>query len=389
MTVLQHPPISLYIHLPWCIKKCPYCDFNSHASNPSFQDQEHYITHLIHDLTHDIEYLQGRTLHTIFIGGGTPSLFSGEHISTLLERIANITPLSSSVEITLEANPGALNLKKLQQYKSAGVNRISLGIQSFNTDHLNRLGRIHNASDAKQAIDNTLRAGFDRFNIDLMYGLPTQSIDGIYDDLNTALSFQPTHLSWYQLTLEPNTAFYTSPPKYIPDDNLLSDMSDVGVSFLNDAKLIQYEISAFATEPHYQAQHNINYWSFGDYIGIGAGAHGKITHLSTQEIIRTQKTRSPKDYLNNSKPYTSVKAPILKEDLIIEFFMNTLRMNAGFSLNSFEQRTGLSRNIITPKLKCLIDKGLIISNKDRYYTSALGQKYLNTVLVELSSIPLL
>ena len=283
--MLKNPPLSLYIHIPWCVEKCPYCDFNSHALKEAIPEQD-YVTALIEDLDADIEQfdLSSRQLHSIFIGGGTPSLFSAQAIESLLKQVLSRFSHKPDIEITLEANPGTVEAEKFIGFFNAGVSRLSIGVQSFASDKLIKLGRIHDSNQAKEAAMLATQCGVGSFNLDLMHGLPNQSIDNALDDLKTAISLNPTHISWYQLTIEPNTAFHSKPPK-LPQDDVLWEIQDQGVKLLTEAGYIQYEISAYA-KPGYQSQHNLNYWQFGDYLGIGCGAHGKITDSKQQKIVR-------------------------------------------------------------------------------------------------------
>lgn len=388
MPDLALPPLSLYIHIPWCVKKCPYCDFNSHELRPDNRDQNNYIQHLIADLEQDLHFAQNRKLASIFIGGGTPSLFAPTFYEKLLSEIKSKISFNDDIEITIEANPGTLDNNHLYGYKVAGINRLSLGIQSFNDKHLHKLGRIHNQEQIFSAIKKAKEAGFYNINFDLMHGLPEQTREQALNDLQMAIDLAPTHISWYQLTIEPNTAFYSSPPT-LPQENILEDISTAGFELLNNNDFAQYEVSAFAkdVQGRFLSKHNLNYWKFGDYLGIGAGAHGKITNIKEQVIIRTQKTRAPKDYLNEDKNYTCSRNIVLQEDLPLEFFMNTLRLNQGFSLQEFEASTGATFSTIKPKLEELIQQKLIEkTNADdvHYRTTALGQQYLNDVLNALN-----
>ena len=287
--MLEQPPLSLYIHIPWCLRKCPYCDFNSHAATSQLPEQE-YVSALCQDLDTDLSSLKLADFsgfHSVFIGGGTPSLFSARAYEQLLDHIRKKVGIERGAEITLEVNPGAAEAEKFLGYRQAGINRLSIGIQSFHTDYLAKLGRIHSGPEAEKAIELALAAGFDNFNLDLMHGLPGQSIEEGLEDLKKALSFGPTHLSWYQLTIEPNTEFYARPPP-LPEDDLLAEMQDSGIELISEAGFRRYEVSAYS-QPGYQSQHNLNYWLFGDYLGIGAGAHGKFSDPDTGLIKRTRK----------------------------------------------------------------------------------------------------
>lgn len=376
MTSLKYlPPLSLYIHIPWCLKKCPYCDFNSHAFEKSFPEKK-YIDALLEDLRIDQPYSQGRKLHSIFIGGGTPSLFSPESLSYLLEEIKSIIPLDEDVEITLEANPGTFEQNKFSEFQAAGINRLSIGIQSFQPDFLKKLGRVHSDQEALIAPEIALKAGFTNFNLDLMFGLPDQTSEQAMDDLAQALIFKPPHLSWYQLTIEPNTAFYSRPPS-LPLSGEIERMQDEGINVLKGAGFERYEISAFS-QPNKQAQHNLNYWQFGDYLGIGAGAHGKITLLQEQKIVRTRKTRQPQSYLDSSKNYLADLSPIPEQDLTLEFMMNVLRLSEGVEPDLLKARTGIELENIQPILSKLQSEGLLVP--EALCTTPKGYNLLNNVL---------
>lgn len=373
------PPLSLYIHIPWCVKKCPYCDFNSHEnSQQKSLPEAEYLNALKQDLIQDKHWAQGRKLRSIFFGGGTPSLVAAKTIGGILEYAEQVIGFEPDIEITLEANPGTFEQEKFSDYRQAGINRLSIGVQSFQEKHLNKLGRIHSSQEATKAISAAKKVGFDNINIDLMHGLPEQSVDEALDDLKTAIALEPTHLSWYQLTIEPNTVFYRQPPP-LPADDTLADIQDAGLQLLAQHGYKQYEVSAFCRDQTV-SQHNVNYWSFGDYIGIGAGAHGKVTDLKKQAIIRRQKTRLPEHYLN------SEGAPSFKETLVdntelpLEFLMNALRLNDGVPSEYFIERTGLSLMVINKPLNELIQKGLLEYTDNKLKTSDLGQRFLNTIL---------
>ncbi|MGH1439939.1 MAG: radical SAM family heme chaperone HemW [Cellvibrionaceae bacterium] len=373
------PPLSLYIHIPWCVKKCPYCDFNSHENSQQKSPPEaEYLNALKQDLIQDKHWAQGRKLRSIFFGGGTPSLVAAKTIGGILEYAEQVIGFEPDIEITLEANPGTFEQEKFSDYRQAGINRLSIGVQSFQEKHLNKLGRIHSSQEATKAISAAKKVGFDNINIDLMHGLPEQSVDEALDDLKTAIALEPTHLSWYQLTIEPNTVFYRQPPP-LPADDTLADIQDAGLQLLAQHGYKQYEVSAFCRDQTV-SQHNVNYWSFGDYIGIGAGAHGKVTDLKKQAIIRRQKTRLPEHYLN------SEGAPSFKETLVdntelpLEFLMNALRLNDGVPSEYFIERTGLSLTVINKPLNELIQKGLLEYTDNKLKASDLGQRFLNTIL---------
>ena len=370
------PPLSLYIHLPWCERKCPYCDFNSHES--SHVPEQAYITALLQDLDADLAMAAGREIQTLFIGGGTPSLFSAEAISRLLAGIGDRLELAPDAEATMEANPGSAEADKFLGFRQAGINRLSLGVQSFQDDKLGALGRVHDSKQARAAIEYASAAGFDSFNIDLMHGLPGQTeADAIYD-LETAISFHPPHLSWYQLTIEPNTVFNKRPPT-LPVEDALADIQDRGELLLENQGYAQYEVSAYS-RPELQCQHNLNYWSFGDYLALGAGAHGKIT-AADGSIRRYAKTRAPQDYLQG-KRYTASKRVLNQGELIGEFMMFALRLNNGFSTQRFEQVTGLSADQLRPKVQSLADRGLLSTDSDNIRATPLGRRFLDSVIAE-------
>lgn len=370
------PPLSLYIHLPWCERKCPYCDFNSHES--SHVPEQAYITALLQDLDADLAMAAGREIQTLFIGGGTPSLFSAEAISRLLAGIGDRLELAPDAEATMEANPGSAEADKFLGFRQAGINRLSLGVQSFQDDKLGALGRVHDSKQARAAIEYASAAGFDSFNIDLMHGLPGQTeADAIYD-LETAISFHPPHLSWYQLTIEPNTVFNKRPPT-LPVEDALADIQDRGELLLENQGYAQYEVSAYS-RPELQCQHNLNYWSFGDYLALGAGAHGKIT-AADGSIRRYAKTRAPQDYLQG-KRYTASKRVLNQGELIGEFMMFALRLNNGFSTQRFEQVTGLSADQLRPKVQSLADRGLLSTDGDNIRATPLGRRFLDSVIAE-------
>lgn len=368
-------PLSLYIHIPWCIKKCPYCDFNSHAVQSNL-DESAYLAALLADLDQDCEQFGTRPLESIFIGGGTPSLFSPDVIADLLRGVEQRLPFRNDIEITLEANPGTFEQARFQGFRAAGVNRLSVGIQSFQQDKLIALGRVHSADDAKKVAASIRSAGFDNFNLDLMHGLPNQTVDDALADLRTAIDCAPPHLSWYQLTIEPNTVFYKTPPS-LPNSDALWDIETAGKALLAEHAYMQYEVSAYAREQQY-ARHNLNYWQFGDYLGIGAGAHGKMTQAG--QVIRTQKKRQPKDYLNPDKAFMAEQKSIGQQDVIFEFMLNALRCYQAISVELFEQRTGLSIETIADKLQQAVDKGLLEFDGSYFETTELGKRYLNDLV---------
>ena len=392
-TLLTTPPLSLYIHIPWCVEKCPYCDFNSHALKSQIPEQD-YVTALIADLDADITRfdLSKRSLHSIFIGGGTPSLFSAEAIESLLSQVLsrfNTNNSSHDIEITLEANPGTVEADKFIGFAKAGVTRLSIGVQSFESDKLLKLGRIHNVNQAKVAAELAHESGVKSFNLDLMHGLPNQSVDNALDDLKTAIKLKPDHLSWYQLTIEPNTAFHSKPPK-LPQDEVLWDIQDQGFQLLRDAGYQQYEISAFRLVQENKAddkqcQHNLNYWRFGDYIGIGCGAHGKITKVNEGIIQRTVKVKHPKGYLDPNRAPLDHLNTVASDELPFEYMMNQLRLFSSFTLTEYQQRTGLAADTVLPTLRQAQDKSLMtctdnLSLDGKWQVTQLGHRYLNDLL---------
>ncbi|WP_430460955.1 radical SAM family heme chaperone HemW [Thalassolituus sp. LLYu03] len=374
--MLLLPPLSLYIHVPWCVRKCPYCDFNSHQANGDLPEDA-YVDALLADLDADRHWVQEREIRSIFIGGGTPSLLSAAAYQRLFDGLKKRLTFAHDIEITLEANPGTFEADKFAAYRKLGINRLSMGIQSFNDDHLKALGRIHDTAQAQKAIKAANKAGFDNFNLDLMYGLPGQTVEQALADLKTALSFNPPHLSWYQLTIEPNTEFYKYPPK-LPQDDDLWDIQEAGLALLAEHGFEHYEISAHA-RPGKTARHNVNYWQFGDYLGIGAGAHGKITLADAHVILRTQKTRMPKDYLNPDKAFLSGKQSIEPEDIGLECLMNALRLRDGMAVEDFEARTGLRLEHVAEPIAKAQQLGLLNVDR-RIYATEKGQQYLNELL---------
>jgi len=376
-------PLSLYIHIPWCVEKCPYCDFNSHALGKKFKLSDHedqYVESLFRDLEQTLPEIWGRSIDAIFIGGGTPSLFSGQAIDNLLSGIRARLMLKADIEITLESNPGTAEATNYQDYRQAGINRLSIGVQSFNNKHLQTLGRIHNAEEARQAFVMARDAGFKRINLDLMFALPNQSVTEAMDDLNQAIKLKPEHLSWYQLTIEPNTVFYRQPPNNLSTDELIWDIQSAGFKLLKNSGYHQYEISAWC-KPKEESQHNLNYWTFGDYIGIGAGAHGKITNFSEQQIHRTRRKKQPHFWLDDSSPNTLASIePILSNEIALEFMMNALRLNHGVETHHFIDRTGLAISTISQELFLAKQRGLLENRDDRIQPTEKGQLFLNDLL---------
>jgi oxygen-independent coproporphyrinogen-3 oxidase len=376
----QQPSIGLYIHIPWCVKKCPYCDFNSHQQQGDLPEVD-YVAALIKDLEQELTLLDSPSLSSIFIGGGTPSIFSAAAIKTLLDAVRHRIPFDDDIEITLEVNPGTAEQEKFSGFRAAGVNRLSIGIQSFNDAHLAKLGRIHDSAQAASAVETAKAAGFDNFNIDLMHGLPGQTPTEAIEDLRRAIELNPTHLSWYQLTIEPNTIFYNTQPS-LPKEDALEEIELAGFELLHSMGFYRYEISAFAKTGK-QSQHNTNYWQFGDYIGIGAGAHGKISTVTNAKINRRWKTRQPNDYLNNP-PLAGTQSVTAKE-LPLEFMMNVLRLTNGVNERLFEEKTGLSLELIAPMRNRLISKGLMVDGP-QIATTSLGFRFLDTVLNEFQTV---
>lgn len=371
-------PLALYVHIPWCIRKCPYCDFNSHTA--AKLPEQAYIQALLTDLASELPYIWGRKLESIFIGGGTPSLFSAAGIDELLCGVRALLPFRPNIEITLEANPGTFEQAKFKGFREAGINRLSMGIQSFNPQHLQALGRVHNQAEALRAADIARHAGFTNFNLDLMFGLPQQTLPQALADLQQAIQLRPTHLSWYQLTLEPNTLFYKQPP-VLPDEDLLVDMQLAGQALLAQHGYQQYEVSAYS-QVQYQCVHNRNYWEFGDYIGIGAGAHGKYTNPADQSIHRYQKPRQPADYMQRVQQgqARSQTQTLVTADIIFEFMLNALRLQAGFPLSLFTERTGLAVELLSNGLQQGIQRGLLELDENWLKPSPLGWQFLNTTI---------
>jgi oxygen-independent coproporphyrinogen-3 oxidase len=388
------PPLSLYVHVPWCIKKCPYCDFNSHTTQEV--PEKAYLEQLKKDFLADLIYGQSRPLNSIFFGGGTPSLMSPEFFHELLAFISQHIEINTNTEITLEANPGTTEASKFLGYRQAGINRLSLGVQSFQTGQLKKLGRIHSGEDALRAVEQAKGAGFDNFNLDLMHGLPDQTLDMALADIQQALALKPSHLSWYQLTIEQNTEFYRQPP-VLPEDELLWDIQQTGADLLKQYQYHQYEVSAFALAGS-EALHNLNYWQFGDYLGIGAGAHGKVSYyrghnksehsLTGLSVMRYRKTRMPKDYLAasyNLQPKASFRIGeelILPEDLPFEFLMNVLRLTQGVDERLFKERTSLDLSALEPGLSNLRNQGLL--KETGLCPTNKGHLFLNDVLANFT-----
>jgi putative oxygen-independent coproporphyrinogen III oxidase len=380
LTLNENPPLSLYIHLPWCVKKCPYCDFNSHEVTAMDDEEQSYVEALISDLETDLPRIWGRTISSVFIGGGTPSLFSAESIEHLMSALRARLNIHPDIEVTMEANPGTAEANKFKAYREAGVNRLSIGIQSFNDQYLKSLGRIHNSKEALNAIELAKSAGFENINLDLMFGLPQQKQEGCLTDLEIAVEQSPTHISWYQLTIEPNTVFYSKPP-IMPDDDKLFLMQEAGQSYLEKMGYKQYEISAYAKDNNISL-HNTNYWQFGDYLGIGAGAHGKITNVAEGNIKRFSRHKMPKRYIElaGSDAVITETRTLNRDDLALEFMMNALRLKEGVDAGLFLRRTGLPLSKIEKELTQAVDHDLIEWQIDNLRPTKKGQRYLNELL---------
>jgi oxygen-independent coproporphyrinogen-3 oxidase len=370
------PPLSIYIHIPWCVRKCPYCDFNSHEARGGFPEKE-YVAALVRDLEMALPLIWGRKVYTVFFGGGTPSLLSGEGVAEILRHVRMLLPLNLDSEITLEANPGTVEADKFALFKEAGVNRLSLGIQSFNDEHLQALGRIHSAGEAKRAIA-IAQQHFDNINLDLMYALPNQTLDEALQDVQFAMQFKPQHLSCYHLTLEPNTLFARKPPP-LPDDDASSDMQQGIEAVLAAHGYEHYETSAFA-QPKKRSRHNLNYWQFGDYLGIGAGAHSKLSFHD--KVLRQARYKQPQAYMDGvarGAPVQSEQA-LGKDDLAFEFMMNALRLNGGFEEALFQERTSLPLLVIRRELEEAERRGLLLREAGRIAPTETGQRFLNDLL---------
>ncbi|MGQ7289571.1 radical SAM family heme chaperone HemW [Vreelandella venusta] len=382
------PPLSLYIHTPWCVRKCPYCDFNSHEPSNDELPEAAYLNALLNDLAGDLSLASEREIQTIFIGGGTPSLLSPAFYDQLFKEIRLRLPFSSTIEITLEANPGTTEQQRFIGYREAGINRLSLGVQSFRPEQLSALGRIHSGQEAVNAVRQAREAGFDNLNIDLMHGLPKQTPTQAMEDIEQALALEPEHLSWYQLTLEPNTAFFSHPP-VLPEEEALWDIQEAGHQRLEQAGLRRYEISAYARAGQ-QSRHNINYWQFGDYLGIGAGAHGKLTTVDSQgqrHIERRWKTRQPEAYLrraNDPRGFVAGKQPIATQELPLEFAMNALRLTDGVTMDVWTAYTGQPQDVLLSRLQSAYEKGLLMEMPEKLRASPQGLLFLNELLTLIS-----
>jgi len=373
------PPLSLYVHFPWCVRKCPYCDFNSHTQHGEIPEQA-YIDALLADLEQDLPAVRGRTIESVFIGGGTPSLLSPATLARLLDELRARLPLKPAVEITLEANPGTVDQANFSGYREAGINRLSIGIQSFQPALLKNIGRIHNGKQAIAAFEVARQAGFENINMDLMFGLPGQDTEQALGDLQIATSLAPEHISWYELTIEPNTWFHRHPP-LCPDDEVLWEMQQAGNQLLSACGYERYEISAWAKDDR-RCSHNLNYWEFGDYLGIGSGAHAKLTNAAEQCIYRLAKIRHPYDYMetvHNSGRIDS-RRDLDPGDVRLEFVMNALRLKEGFNITGFTAATGLPANVLEPGLQQALEREMVVCTHGNIFTTQQGKRYLNELL---------
>ncbi|TLX23044.1 radical SAM family heme chaperone HemW [Thermomonas fusca] len=378
--MLTPPPLALYVHLPWCVRKCPYCDFNSHAAKGALP-LDAYIDALVADLDFDLPLAWGRIVHSVFFGGGTPSLFPPEAIDRFLQQASARLRFAPDVEITLETNPGTVEHGPFAGYRAAGVNRLSFGVQSFDDGCLQRLGRIHSSGDAERAVKSAQDAGFDNLNLDLMYALPQQTLAMALDDVDRAVALAPAHISHYQLTLEPNTVFAARVPAGIPDEDSAWDMQEACQARLADAGFAQYEISAYAREGR-QCRHNLNYWRFGDYLGIGAGAHGKLTLGATQQVLRRWKLKHPTDYLAKAGTAAAIGGDeyLTAQRLPFDFMLNALRLNEGVPMTMFEARTGLPAAAIAERVALARARGWLEPDADWLRPTELGRRFANDVI---------
>jgi len=377
LTFFAPIPLSLYIHIPWCIRKCPYCDFNSHESRQAIPE-DLYVAMLIQDLDENLPRIWGRSLSSIFFGGGTPSLFSPQAIEKILTAVHSRLRFSPEIEITLEANPGTVDEAHFVGFRQAGINRLSIGVQSLQEEKLKALGRIHGREQALRAIDSATCAGFENFNLDLMHGLPGQSMEDALSDLRDALAFNPPHLSWYQLTIEPNTFFHYQPPR-LPEDDVLWSIQEEGKTIIRHAGFQQYEVSAYA-RPGYECKHNKNYWEFGDYLGIGAGAHSKITDVEQRTITRHWQVKNPRDYLDSAQSLTAQRVILTPADICFEFMLNALRVTQGVAVDLFNERTGLALDVAESALAMAREKKLLRDDFEVLCATELGQLFLNDLV---------
>ncbi|MBP7370839.1 MAG: radical SAM family heme chaperone HemW [Arenimonas sp.] len=380
MPDLMPPPLALYIHIPWCVRKCPYCDFNSHEQKNELPIAD-YIAALTRDLEQDLPLVWGRTIHSVFFGGGTPSLFSGAAIGEILSMANSRLRFAPNCEISMECNPGTVEHDRFENYLSAGVNRLSFGVQSFDDGCLDRLGRIHNAEKAREAVLKAQDAGFDNINLDLMYALPEQTLAMALIDVERAIALSPQHLSHYQLTLEPNTLFAAKPPSGLPEMDDAWDMQEQCIARMAEHGYAQYEVSAYAKAGK-RCQHNLNYWQYGDYLGIGAGAHGKISSGASGDILRRWKPKNPREYIANAGTPQGIGGDetIALNSRPFDYMLNALRLVDGFSLNDFEYRTGLSRKSIAPELHKAFAEQWLSQNGDWVKPTELGMRFANDVM---------
>ncbi|MBP6626860.1 MAG: radical SAM family heme chaperone HemW [Arenimonas sp.] len=380
MSALIPPPLSLYIHIPWCVKKCPYCDFNSHGQTGALP-VDAYVAALVRDLEQDLPLVWGRTVHSVFFGGGTPSLFAPEAMAAILDACSARLRFAPSAEITMECNPGTAEHGRFEGYRHAGINRISFGIQSFDDGCLQRLGRIHDSGQAERAVKLAQDAGYDNLNLDLMYALPGQDLAMALHDVERAIALQPAHLSHYQLTLEPNTAFAARPPAGLPDEDSAWDIQERCIERMAAAGYAQYEVSAYARAGR-QCAHNLNYWRYGDYLGIGAGAHGKISSGASGDILRRWKPKNPRDYLAHAGTPAGIGGDesIAPPQRPFDYMLNALRLVEGFSLADFESRTGLGRASVASELDRAIDRGWLEHDGERLRPTELGRRFTNDVI---------
>ena len=375
---LLPPPLTLYVHYPWCVRKCPYCDFNSHTQRTV--EEAAYFDALIRQLEQTLPLIWGRRIHAVFFGGGTPSLMASEHLTVFLSKARALLGFGAEVEVTLEANPGTAEAEKFASFRAAGVNRLSIGVQSFDDAQLHTLGRIHSSAEAHAALEMARAAGFDNFNIDLMFALPGQTVDAALADIEAALAHGPTHLSHYQLTLEPNTPFYRQPPPGLLDDDAAATLQQACGERLTQAGFHRYEVSAWA-QPGHACRHNLNYWHYGDYIGLGAGAHGKLTLPERNEIVRTQMPASPGAYVAEIQRGGMGRQQVVAvEERPFEYMLNRLRLFEPFELAAFEAATGVSRDAIRPTLTALVNKGLLRQEGEALALTEWGQAFLNDVI---------
>jgi putative oxygen-independent coproporphyrinogen III oxidase len=374
--VLQSPPLSLYVHLPWCLRKCPYCDFNSHAAGNAVP-KDRYVASLLLDLERELPLVWGRGVQSVFFGGGTPSLFDANHYERLLGGIRALLPVSPGAEVTLEANPGTVEHALFDEYLHAGINRVSLGVQSFDDTALAAIGRIHGGQEAFNAVEALHAAGLSNFNIDLMFGLPGQTREAAIEDVRNAVDCNPSHVSHYQLTIEPNTAFYADPPE-LPSEEEIWGMQEGGGAVLRKAGFVQYEVSAWA-KPDRECRHNLNYWRYGDYIGIGAGAHGKLTLTGEQVVRRRIRLRHPDAWMAAVAEGGGIAEDreVPAEERVFEFFLNQLRLRRGVEMDLFGPRVGVAREVIGNRVRELLDRGLVTEQDDRLVPTELGWRFVN------------